>query len=141
MHSSVTAHSANRRKRTSRLVSALAVAGGVAVSGACLAPLAQAEPNIIPGVTVMTIVKWSGTDCIPARTATGQRDLCSTMGQPHSEAVVEHGHAVGDLVGLDPAMGKADWVSCEVFLNGSPNINDVALAGDGSDVTCLTVLR
>jgi hypothetical protein len=105
------------------------------------APAAQAEPSIIPGITVMTIVKWSGTDCISVRTATGQRDLCDPYQQPPSEAVVEHGKAIGDLVGVDPIMGHAAWISCEMFLNGSPTMNDVALTGDGSDVTCLKVLQ
>jgi hypothetical protein len=117
------------------------VAAGIAVGFAFFAPIAQAEPTIIPGITVMTIVKWSGTDCVSARTADGQRDLCNTVAQPHSEAVVEHGRAIGDLVGVDPVMGDAAWVSCEMFLNGSPTMNDVALAGDGSDVTCLKVLQ
>lgn len=122
-------------------LAALSSAVGMASALALTAPAAQAELTLIPGITVMTIVKWSGTDCIPAQTADGQRDLCKTVGQPRSEAVVEHGKAVGDLVGLDPAMGKAAWVSCELFLNGSPTMSDAALAGDGSDVTCLTVLR
>ena len=118
----------------------IAVAG-MALCCASFAPSAVAQPNVIPGITVMTIVKWSGTDCISARTASGQRDLCNTVAQPRSEAVVEHGKAVGDLVGVDPVMGMAAWVSCELYLNGSPRMNDAALVGDGSDVTCMTVLR
>ena len=89
----------------------------------------------------MTIVKWSGTDCISVRTATGQRDLCDPYQQPPSEAVVEHGKAIGDLVGIDPIMGNAKWVGCEMFLNGGLTMSDVALAGDGSDATCLKVLQ
>ena len=120
---------------------ATAVAATVGTGLTYSASPAQAQPKIIPGITVMTIVKWSGADCIPARTADGNRDLCNTVAQPRSDAIVEHGHTVGDLVGADPQMGRADWVSCELFLNGSPTMHDVALAGDGSDVTCLTVLR
>lgn len=132
MYTSVTA---------STRLAAISFAVGIASALALTSPTAQAEPTIIPGITVMTIVKWSGIDCIAARTADGQRYLCKTVGQPRSEAVVEHGMAVGDLVGLDPAMGKAAWISCELFLNGSPTMSDAAPAGDGSDVTCLTVLR
>jgi hypothetical protein len=122
------------------LVTAVVVVGlGTAHTSAV--PTALAQASVIPGITVMAIVKWSGTDCIPARTADENRDLCKTVGQPRSEALVEHGHAVGDLVGVDPVMGQADWVSCELYLNGSPTMSDAALAGDGSDVTCLTVLR
>lgn len=134
MHATVTMWS--RRSVRVGLFSA-----GIASSVAVSAQTAEAQPTIIPGITVMTIVKWSGTDCIMARTASGQRDLCNTVAQPRSEAVVEHGMAVGDLIGVDPAMGRAAWVSCEVYLNGSLYINDVALAGDGSGVTCITVLR
>ena len=101
----------------------------------------QAEPSIIPGVTVMTIVKWSGTDCVVVRTADGSRDLCDAQQQPPTEAIVEHGKAVGDLVGADPVMGRAAWIGCELFLNGRSTVSDVALAGDGSDVSCLTTLR
>ena len=68
----------------------------------------------------MTIVSWSGTDCIPIRTSWGQRQLCDSGQQPASEAVVEHNKGAGDLVGVDPMMGHADWISCQVFLNGSP---------------------
>jgi hypothetical protein len=126
-----------------KFAEAAIVAGGIAVASAGMffAPLAQAEPYLIPGMTVMTIVKWSGTDCITVRTATGQRDLCDSVQRPASEAVVEHGKAVGDLVGVDPVMGHAAWISCELYLNGSPYMGDTALAGDGSDVTCLRVLR
>lgn len=113
----------------------------MAVSLAVSAHTAQAEPTIIPGITVMTIVKWSGTDCIGVRTATGQHDVCDPNQQPRNEALVEHGKAVGDLVGADPVMGRAAWVGCELYLNGNLTMSDVALAGDGSDVTCLTVLR
>lgn len=67
----------------------------------------------------MTTITWSGTDCIPIRTVNGQRDLCDIYQHPPSEAVVEHGKAIGDLVGVDPVLGHADWVSCEVRLNGS----------------------
>ena len=114
--------------------------GGIGLTFTLGVQGAQAEPTIIPGITVLTIVRWWGTDCIPARTTDGERDLCNTVAQPRSESIVEHGKAVGDLVGVDPAMGKA-WISCEMFLNGSSYIGDAALAGDGSDATCLTVLR
>ena len=60
------------------------------------------------------------TDFIPARTADGERDLCNTVAQPRSEGIVEHGKAVGDLVGADPVMGMAAWAECEVYLNGGP---------------------
>jgi hypothetical protein len=113
----------------------------IAASPAFYASVAHAEPTTIPGITVLTIVRWSGTDCILGRTADGQRDLCNTVTQPRSESIVEHGKAVGDLVGVDPAMGKAAWVSCEMFLNGSSYMGDAALAGDGSDATCLKVLQ
>ena len=102
---------------------------------------AKSDPGIIPGITVMTIVTWSGTDCIPIRTVNGQSDLCDIYQQPPSEAVIEHGKAAGDLVGVNPVMGHADWMSCEVYLNGSPYFRDYGRAGDGSDVNCLIVLR
>jgi hypothetical protein len=102
---------------------------------------AKADPGVIPGITVMTIVSWSGTDCIPIRTPDGQRDLCDIYQQPKSEAVVVHGKGIGDLVGADPVMGRADWVSCDVYLNGNLTFRDSATAGDGSDVNCLIVLR
>jgi len=67
--------------------------------------------------------------------------MCNTFVEPRSDTYVEHGKAIGDLVGVDPAMGHADWVSCEMFLNGHPYMSDSAYAGDGSDCTCLVVLR
>lgn len=54
---------------------------------------------------------------------------------------MEHGKAVGNLAGVDPVMGNAAWVSCEMFLNGSSYMGDAALSGDGSDASCLSVLR
>jgi hypothetical protein len=79
--------SASRSMTTS--FNAAIVAGVIAARAGVSAPVAQGEPSIIPGITVMTIVKWSGTDCISVRAATGQRDLCDPYQQPPSEAVVD----------------------------------------------------
>lgn len=128
-------HSTVERFLVAAFVGALPLVTGLS------AQPADAEPSIIPGVTVMTIVKWSGTDCVVVRTADGQRNLCDALQQPPSEAVIEHGKTVGDLVGADPVMGGAAWIGCELFLNGGSTLSDVALAGDGSDVSCLTTLR
>jgi hypothetical protein len=50
----------------------VAVAAFGAVCGVyTTAPAAQAEPGIIPGITVMTIVKWSGTTAFRYAPPTG----------------------------------------------------------------------
>jgi hypothetical protein len=110
--------------------------------GAVPAPAIQPgnEPYAIPGITVMTVVKWSGTNCITVRTATGEREVCDSVQEPRSEAIVEHGKKPGDLVGVDPIMGTASWISCEMYLNGSQSMTDYATAGDGTDVTCQNTL-
>jgi hypothetical protein len=131
----------DRRRPLSDVGIAIVTGGIGAFSMGVFAPITEAEPEIMPGITVLTIVKWSGSACIRVRTATGERELCDPYQQPPGEAIIEHGKAIGDLVGADPVMGHAGWISCQVFLNGSPHMSDVALAGDGSDVTCLTVLR
>jgi hypothetical protein len=124
-----------------KIVNAAIVACGIALAGAGIsAQTAQAEPRYLPGTTVMTIVSWSGADCIPIRTSWGQRQLCDSVQQPAGEAVVEHNKHAGDLVGVDPMMGDADWISCQVFLNGSPQMGYSATAGDGTDANCLRVL-
>lgn len=122
-------------------VSAAIAASFLALVLVEMQPVAAADPGIIPGITVMTTVTWSGSDCIPIRTVNGQSDLCDIYQQPPSEAVVEHGKAIGDLVGVDPIMGHADWVSCDVYLNGNLYFRDFGRAGDGSDVNCLVTLR
>lgn len=116
---------------------ASAVAIGVGISGTS-ASTARAAP--LSGVTVMTIVSWRGTDCIPIRTSSGQRQLCDAVQHPASEAVVEQNKQAGDLVGVDPMMGDADWISCRLFFNGSPQTSSSATAGDGTDANCMTVL-
>lgn len=130
----------NRASKTAHVPAAIVALVSVSVLGS-LPSTAKADPGIIPGITVMTTVTWSGTDCIPIRTVNGQSDLCDIYQRPASEAVVEHGKAIGDLVGVDPIMGHADWVSCDVYLNGSLYFRDYARAGDGSDVNCLVTLR
>lgn len=65
-----------------RAVSVGLLSAGIASSVALSAHIAQAQPTMIPGITVLSIVRWHGTDCIPARTADGERDLCNTVTQP-----------------------------------------------------------
>jgi hypothetical protein len=70
-----------------KIVKAAIVAGGIAAAGAGIsAPAAQAAPYYSNGITVMTIVQWSGTDCIPIRTSWGQRQLCDSVQQPGQAA-------------------------------------------------------
>ncbi|AGB21679.1 hypothetical protein Mycsm_01262 [Mycobacterium sp. JS623] len=95
-------------------------------------------------VTAFTRIDWAGTRCIELRSARsnnptqwGSGTVCSDNGSwEYSEHPVS-----GNLVGGDPVMGDATWISCKLYLNGKLNFSARANAGDGTDVNCLRKLN
>lgn len=91
-----------------------------------------------------TRLQWSGSRCIQIesarqsdRTRTGVDRICSNLG---TWRFAEEASS-GQLFGGDPIMGEADWIACQVYLDGRLEYSDRADAGDGTDVTCLRKLN
>ena len=87
-----------------------------------------------------TVVTWSGTECIPIRSAAynssnvvEQHEVCEFDQQIGFGGDVRS----GNLYGADPLMGNADWVDCVVTIDGIEQVHSFASRGDGRDVNCL----
>lgn len=95
-------------------------------------------------VTATTRLQWAGSRCISIlsarqddRTRTGEDRICADSGTwRYSEEAT-----FGQLIGGDPLMGDADWIACQLYINGQLEFSDKADAADGSDVNCLRTLN
>ena len=47
----------------------------------------------------------------------------------------------GQRIGADPIIGDADYIYCEVYINGRFAYSDSAYAGDGTDANCVRYLQ
>lgn len=101
-------------------------------------------PGTATPVTAFTRLDWAGTRCIEVQSAqrsdptkSASSTVCSDAGNWEYS---EH-PAAGDLVGGDPVMGDADWISCTLYINGKLDYSDRADAGDGTDVNCLRTVN
>ncbi|OBF95122.1 hypothetical protein A5790_01905 [Mycobacterium sp. 852002-51152_SCH6134967] len=95
-------------------------------------------------VTATTRLQWAGSRCISIlsarqddRTRTGEDRICADSGTWRYSEQATSGH----LIGGDPIMGDADWIACQLYINGQLEFSDRADAGDGSDVSCLRTLN
>jgi hypothetical protein len=106
-------------------------------------PVSPPTPSA-KSVSATTRIQWSGSRCIEIRSA--RRDnrtqevtdrLCADSGTwKYSEEAT-----TGQLVGGDPIMGDADWIACELYIDGRLEFSDRADAGDGTDVDCLRTVN
>jgi hypothetical protein len=51
---------------------------------------------------------------------------------------------VGTLIGVDPNLAATPgvtWASCTLYVNDVPVVSDSAVRGDGTDVSCLWVVK
>ncbi|MCV7251624.1 DUF732 domain-containing protein [Mycobacterium hackensackense] len=90
---------------------------------------------------VATTVTWSGPACIDVKSAVvGQptqlvsQQICSP---DRSVTRNEGARKSGDFFGVDPIMGSADFLSCQVDVDGAVRVRDQGTAGDGHDINCL----
>lgn len=111
-----------------------------AVAGIALAtaPIASA------GATAHTEVVWGGANCIETQGA--------SLGNPYVLSVPtiqcsgshvlawDERRGPGQFIGVDPIMGYATWISCSITVGGIL-YTDYAVAGDGTDVSCLRVVN
>lgn len=95
-------------------------------------------------VTATTRLQWSGSPCINIlsarrddRTQTGEDRICSDDG---TWRYTEQARS-GQLIGGDPIMGDAEWISCQLYLGDRLEYSDRAEAGDGTDVNCLRTVN
>ena len=113
----------------------IAAAGiGAALTIAPLAAAGTASAYVYGGYYAKTQVQWGGASCIGVNEAYGGYDtLCGYGGAWERNEIVYSGQDFG----LDPIMGGANWVSCQVYINTQLVYSDYASAGDGHDASCL----
>lgn len=98
----------------------------------------------VESLRASTRIQWSGALCINNKSArrdnktqTATDKICSDNGTwRYSEESTS-----GQFVGGDPIMGDADWISCQLYINGKLEFEDRADAGDGTDVNCLRTVN
>ena len=109
------------------VIGAAAVAAAVSV-----APSANAYSGGFYYAT--TTVEWGGAPCIDVNEAYGASETyCGYGGRWQLDQRVYSGQDFG----LDPVMGSADWISCQVYVDTRLVWSDYASRGDGTDVNCL----
>jgi hypothetical protein len=116
-------------KKGASLVGLVAAA---VVGAAALAPTASAAGGTHH---VVTTVDWAGTPCIDIWSG-----LYSTL-TTHCGGVAqfEEWRTSGDI-GLDPEMSGADWISCNIWVDGVRWHYDRTYRGSGHEVTCMVTL-
>ena len=114
--------------RARSLVAAVAMAmGGIALA---------APANAFAGYTVNTYVKWGGTSCVDMDSASGPKMGCAYNSWTETQYKVRP----YSIVGVDPIMGDASWIHCDIMVDGVVVYSDYAAHGDGHDVNCLRKL-
>jgi hypothetical protein len=106
--------------------------GAAALAAVSLAPSASA--NAYGGYYTTTQVQWGGSSCIAVNEAYGYSDYLCGYGQSWRRDEVVYS---GQDFGLDPVMGSASWISCQVYVDTQLVYSDYATVGDGTDVNCL----
>ena len=104
--------------------------GAAAVAAAVsLAPSANAYGYYVYHTS--TRVQWSGAECIDMTSVYTTGYGCG------GSWVLDESVPTGADFGVDPIMGNASWISCQVIVDGVVAYTDYASAGDGTDVNCL----
>ena len=123
-----TKHTKEIRAMKKRLAVAV---GAAAIAATVLAPSAQAQVSY----DATTRILWKGAECIQLQFPGG--DSGSTCGKYQSYYEMSQQVYRGQDFGVDPVMGNASWISCEIWVDGQFAYGDRAFAGDGTDVNCL----
>jgi hypothetical protein len=111
------------------------VFGALLAAAVLFAPPAQAS-----GSYARTLVSWEGSPCIDMRFSdatssyTYVRSACGG-----SFTWTESNVWSGDWVGVDPIMGTASFIACDLWVDGALSWTDYAYAGNGHDVNCLRI--
>ena len=59
---------------------------------------------------------------------------------PYSHAAAwDEYRSSSQLIGVDPIMGNADWISCTITVDGRYSYSDYASRGDGTDSAPLLI--
>jgi len=108
--------------------------GGVAAAALAATVGVAAPANARSWHYTKTMVQWGGSSCINVQEANvyGYSTYC---GFGNAWELNETPY-VGQNLGLDPIMGNASWISCQVYVDGRLDYSDFASAGDGTDVNC-----
>jgi hypothetical protein len=111
-----------------------ALVGGAAAA-AIAATVGVAAPAQASSHHVVTEVFWSGQSCI--RIWDGLSGSLRT--RCGGNAVFEEYRTSGDI-GLDPEMSGADWIGCNIRIDGYIVHSDSTTRGSGHEVTCVYTL-
>lgn len=95
-------------------------------------------------VYAQTNIEWGGTPCIVVASAALRNQftlvvgpICSASGTwSFTETATS-----GMFIGADPDMGDADWLSCQIYVNGILADSNFAHAGDGNEVNCIRTVN
>jgi hypothetical protein len=107
--------------------------GAAAVTAVALAPSANACGSLH---YVTTQVSWGGSNCIAVQEVWRPEVFCGYGNSWELDERVGHYQDFG----MDPTMGAADWISCNVYVDTQLVYSDFAVRGDGTDVNCIRYL-
>ena len=94
-----------------------------------------------------TVVTWGGTALHRALRRVERQSLRAVLGYGHTCMPYSHAAAWDEyrsssqLIGVDPIMGNADWISCTITVDGRYSYSDYASRGDGTYVNCLRTVN
>jgi hypothetical protein len=106
---------------------------GIAVAASATTLGVAAPANAQLSWYTKTVVRWTGASCIQLDYPGGSGGACGGGWE------IPHQVVRGQEFGVDPVMGDANWIFCEVWIEGQVVYSDYAYAGDGTDVNCLRV--
>jgi hypothetical protein len=126
-------HTARGRKKITKA----ALVGGAAAA-AIAATVGVAAPANARTAEITTVVSWVGGDSVLAVDYPGEGVV---LERSYSKTATDHWYAYsGAQIGADPIMRDANFISCQLYVNGRLDYSDYGYAGDGHDVTCVRTL-
>lgn len=111
----------------------IAVSTAATATAITTASPSEASPN------ARTFLYWRGAPCIAVESANMYAPTTSVVSTVcgGSWSFSEGNIWPGDLFGANPIMGGASYIECGVFRAGVLVYYDSAVAGDGTEVSCL----
>ena len=128
----------------SKITKAALVGGAAAAAIAATVGVASPAQAYSGYAYAHTVVTWGGTNCIEHSGASNGNPY--VLGYGHTcmyshAAAWDEARSSGQLIGVDPIMGNADWISCTITVDGRFSYSDYASRGDGTDVNCLRTVN
>ena len=122
-----------------KITKAALVGGAAAVALAATVGVAAPANAYSSEVQITTVVRWVGGNSWLSVDYPGEGIVLE--GSPTKVATDVWYAISGARIGADPIMGDADWIGCELYINGRLAYSDSAFAGDNTDANCVRILR